>query len=1700
MDESTVFDEDLVRRLPLPLAQLYRRADSAVDPLNRHLAAFDLWEASLVLLASAAVVEYADQANPDPQIIERLKNLARPHLGQWWELARMLVPALAMRGDARYGQLAEWLLGKTRDDLPRAAGLDSALLETLGKKKKGSQTSVRLQDLFDHLVTYRNKVIAHAAPGQLADDLNQRMSRALLVGLAQLLARVDILAGRRLLYIADVRQVSGKWQIERFELLGEKARRLEPLELPRSAAAGLPDGKRVALEIPGSTPPIERLRSLHPLIMYEPQTEQVLFICGRPGERKTDYLCYTTGLHTERPDLGGEQRELLARVLKMSVDDANLREGAEQPAADPPLETPEPVPQPRQRTVGEFQLLSKLGQGGMGVVYRAWQPSLRRQVALKVLAGMGSKAEARFNREIQALGRVDDPHVVKVFTSGSDGDLWFYAMELVEGVPLSMICDRLETRKPGAAAIDLQTWHDALSTACAESRQQETPLSDPQTVPRATIPNLAREAGASAPALAAGRDYPRQIAGLLKQVARGAHSLHEAGVIHRDIKPGNIMVTANGTHAVLVDLGVAQLADDVDGKLTRTRQVVGTLRYASPQQVLAVGQLDRRTDVYSLGVTLWELLTLHPFLGATDDMPEPVLMEKIQHDEPARVRSFSPQVPVDLEAIVQKCLEKDPRQRYQTAEDLAADLERFLNNETVIARPVGPVRTAIRRVKRRPAKAIGTVAVLALLPLLFLGYCYWDAHYRVKVEYYANFTKIFGAPSGIGRVSAEESKHRFVTWKFTKRGNQVESCEAVNGRGVLSVEHGMMAFIHRQNETKRECRYVYKRNADGDLEEEIALDRAGEVVWSFHFSAKTTGYYADKRGIPRARGGTGAAFLEFVFTDNGLAKETHYLDKDGNPQANSDNVFGFTSQFDERGLEIERQFLDSNHSPALDNEGIAGFRLKYDKLGNRSDAIALAADGQPTYHKDGFAGWVRTYDRYGNVTDENYVDAAGKPIVVSAGYAKWHGEYDDRGFRIVEEYRGIDDKPMPQRGGYARATFEFDERGNEIAGACFGADGKPTLDREGYSRWTAKYDEHDNPVEKDYFGVDGQPAIIKEGYARWTSRYDEHGNSIEAAYFGIDGQPTLNKDGIAKWTAKFDDRGNHLEEAYFGADGQPTLNKEGVARYAYKYDERGNLLETAYLGVDGQPIAGKGGVAKTTAKYDDRGHRIEDAHFGVNGNPILGNLRCAKLTYRYDDKGNWTQTDFIGTDGDPIAIGNGYARWVAKYDNQANRIQESYFGTDGSPASHKNGYAGWRAKFDERHNRIEEEYFGSDGKPIAHKDGYSRWVARYDERGRRIEEAYFGVDGKPAVNGENVAKWKARYDERGNEIERTYFGADGEPTFHKEGAARWTARYDARDNQIERAFFGKHGEPVVLKDGIARWTARFDDCGHRLEEAYFGVDGKPMLGGQGAARFSYKYDVYGNRVEMSALGLDGKPVQLKDGAAKWTARFNGRGNQAEVAYFGVDGKPTRAKSGYAGWTSKFDARGNRIETTYFGPDGKPTLRNDGYARIVSEYDDRNLPTKTFYFDAQDKPIAGRVVVTSVRPGSQGARAGIRPDDVLAAYEGEPVTDWVSFLYRRRTEHQKRSAKLTLQRGDKTLTVSVKAGLLGTLLKDDCTSLPKEAIAKESVPKDAVPKDAVAKSAPQKGASEKDGHVQNASATPAKPAPAKEASVPAAEKH
>jgi serine/threonine protein kinase/tetratricopeptide (TPR) repeat protein len=739
MTVAPALDEELLGRLPLPLAQLYRRAHNAKTPQERHHTAYYLWEASLKLLASVAIVEYAELGDANAELAERLHNLARPALGHWWEFVRRLLPVLADRGDPGFGPVRELVLGRSRDDLPHAAGLDAVLLQVLeGRESAGSRTTVRLTELFDRLVRYRNREFGHGATGQKPAAFYDRVGRALLAALPELLARLDSLAGRRLLYVADVRrQSSGRWLVERYELRGEVPRRLESLDLPdgESMRQLVPD--RLFLEsliAPGAAAVVSGERAeqglravcLHPLLVYEAEAGEALFLNARRGRLGIEYLSYTTGRELERTSLAHEQSELLARVLHLAVDAPSVAEWAvrsqaeeqEQAGGEPEGEGgPGPAP---PRRMGEFELLSELGRGGMGVVYRAWQPSLGRQVAVKALYRTGDlKAEARFAREIRALGRVEHPHLVKIFMSGSEGDQWFYAMELVEGATLAAVCEELQGRSSRPETVDYQAWQEAVSSVSDAARRAEKPLS--ASVGGSGPPPPAAASGhepdAPHPALRVGHSYVRQAVELVRQAAVAAHALHERGILHRDIKPGNIMVTADGHEAVLMDLGLAQIADEVAGRLTRTRQFIGTLRYASPEQVLAVGGLDRRSDIYNLGATLWELITLQPMFEANDQTPTPDLMRRIQLEEPQRPRKYHPGLSRDLEAIVLKCLEKQPERRYSTARELVRDLERYQAGEPVRARPVGSLQRSWRWCRRNPAIS----GMLAALVVVIVG-------------------------------------------------------------------------------------------------------------------------------------------------------------------------------------------------------------------------------------------------------------------------------------------------------------------------------------------------------------------------------------------------------------------------------------------------------------------------------------------------------------------------------------------------------------------------------------------------------------------------------------------------------------------------------------------------------------------------------------------------------------------------------------------------------------------------------------------------------------------------------------------------------------------------------------------------------------------------------------------------------------------
>ncbi len=312
------------------------------------------------------------------------------------------------------------------------------------------------------------------------------------------------------------------------------------------------------------------------------------------------------------------------------------------------------------RVIGDFRLVRELGRGGMGAVFEAEQLSVGRHVALKLLfphLGLSQSRLERFRREAVAGGRLAHPNVVTVHGVGEDDGVHWIALELVPG---------------------------------------GTTLAD----------EIARLRGARE--LPAG--WYRRVAELFAAVADALAVAHEHGVVHRDVKPSNVLIDPQGRPRV-ADFGLARL--EGEASLSRTGEMLGTPFYASPEQIGARrGGVDARTDVFSLGATLYEALTLtRPFDGDTSHQ----VWAKIRELDPPDPRALRSRVPRDLAVIAQKALEKDPERRYPTLRAMADDLRRFVASEPIHARPPGKVSRAMKLVRRHPVwSSVGAITFLAL--------------------------------------------------------------------------------------------------------------------------------------------------------------------------------------------------------------------------------------------------------------------------------------------------------------------------------------------------------------------------------------------------------------------------------------------------------------------------------------------------------------------------------------------------------------------------------------------------------------------------------------------------------------------------------------------------------------------------------------------------------------------------------------------------------------------------------------------------------------------------------------------------------------------------------------------------------------------------------------------------------------------------
>jgi serine/threonine protein kinase/WD40 repeat protein/tetratricopeptide (TPR) repeat protein len=455
----------------------------------------------------------------------------------------------------------------------------------------------------------------------------------------------------------------------------------------------------------------------------------------RRGE-KPDWNRYAV----DNPDLADQIRDLFPALVVMERVRPDARDFSE--VFTPPASAAES----KLDRLGDFRILREVGRGGMGIVYEAEQISLGRHVALKVLprqALLDSRYVRRFQNEARAAARLHHTNIVPVFGVGQHEGYHYYIMQFIQGIGLDEVIaelralrDRAPTTSAGKGTATCGG-NDLTATYLAQSLIAHPPpliLDDAEAMPaRCITESVARERPATSqspsgnrgderhgsteriptlsptcasPRFEQGqRQYWKSIARLGAQIADALEYAHDHSVLHRDIKPANLLLDGQGTVWV-TDFGLAR-GDESQG-VTRTGDIVGTMRYMAPEQL--EGKADTRSDIYSLGVTLYELLTLTTPNNAED---RGKLVRQIMESTPRRPRSIDSKIPIDLETIVLKAISRSPSDRYQKAATLAADLRRFLDDRPIEARRISPGERAIRWCRRNPL--IGSLAAAVLI-------------------------------------------------------------------------------------------------------------------------------------------------------------------------------------------------------------------------------------------------------------------------------------------------------------------------------------------------------------------------------------------------------------------------------------------------------------------------------------------------------------------------------------------------------------------------------------------------------------------------------------------------------------------------------------------------------------------------------------------------------------------------------------------------------------------------------------------------------------------------------------------------------------------------------------------------------------------------------------------------------------------------
>jgi hypothetical protein len=800
------------------------------------------------------------------------------------------------------------------------------------------------------------------------------------------------------------------------------------------------------------------------------------------------------------------------------------------------------VPHPTSKSfaadtvVGDYEIKGELGRGGMGVVYRARQITLNRIVGLKMLTGhYGPDELTRFLAEAETAAGLHHTNIIQIYEVGEMEGAPFFSMEYVESGSLA---DRLR----------------------------------------------------------GGPIEERQAAQLLISVARALHFAHRNGVVHRDMKPANILLDPEGVPKV-ADFGIAKRLT-ANSALTLSGAVIGTPTYMAPEQAKGTSRdVGAAADVYSLGAILYEMLSGRPPFLPEDS--ETALTVRVITEDAVSPAFYRPGIPRDLETICLKCLEKEPRDRYESAAAFAEDLRRYLDDESIMARPPTTVVRTIKWIRRHPWRFVSRAALVLALTAGAVWLWDWEFYQRPHTEYAGGVDFVNGGLEPVTKLTREQTSHRVTSLRLTRRGRRgpILLVEVLNPRGhpallrplqlaeVIPIYIEGIAGVQPNAEKAVESssvQFIYDGNR---LREETALDRNGIVVWRVIYdgaanAATARAHFVNVRGFDAAHA-TGASHMEFERDSAGRDRQVSFFNGAGQPTTNGEGVYGYKIERNEAGRLTQLTNIDAQGKPMANRVGVIAYGAVWDKAGRLIRSETRDGDGKPATI-NGVAAQAIEYDSAGNASRLSGLGPDGKLARYSNN--DW----------IVQEITSDSFGQFVSR--------KYSKPGDDEKLVVLG-------------EWSAAYDDSGYPHEVKITGA--------QGY-RLTFQHDERGNLTEEKNLDADGQPVLNDKGYAirRHTYNFGPNGMRSEQTFFDAAGVKTYGTAGYHRLVDEFDLTGVLRRQSMEDLDQSRYHYHRDVSEP--EYDALGRQRRNVirHEDEQGQLALkAGLQYAQLEESYDENG-----------------------------------------------------------------------------------------------------------------------------------------------------------------------------------------------------------------------------------------------------------------------------------------------------------------------------------------------------------------------------------------------------------------------------------------------------------------------------------------------